>query len=67
MKLIYDTERVAGERLYVETPDGEKIFFPFFKLKFSDGFRNTEINCWPSEKEQTAYAKKQQEKKLVAK
>jgi hypothetical protein len=67
MKLIYDSERVGGERLYVETPDGQKIFFPFYKIKFSDGFRNTGIDCWPSSKAQDAYIKKQQEKRLAEK
>lgn len=67
MKLIYDSEGVGGERLYVETPDGQKIFFPFYKIKFSDGFRNTEISCWPNGKVQAGYIKKQQEKRLAEK
>jgi len=67
MKLIYDNEEVGAKRLCLETPDGQKIFFPFYKIKFSDGFHNTEINRWPNAKEQAAYIKKQQEKRLAEK
>ena len=67
MKLIYDTDGKPGERVYVEKDDGTKHFFPFYKIKVFDGWRVTDLNCYPDAKTQREYFKKHPEKDMTPK
>lgn len=67
MKLIYDTDAPAGEKVFIENADGTKHFFPFYKLKVYDGWRVTNIDCWPDEKLKRKYFAEHPEKDATPK
>lgn len=68
MKVIYDTDGKAGERVYFDDDNtGKRHYFPFYKIKLFDGWRQTELNCWPDAKSQKEYFEKHPEKDATPK
>ena len=67
MKIIYDTDGKAGERVYYDDDAGARHFFPFYKIALDDGWRETNLNCWPIAKERREYFKKNPEKDATPK
>lgn len=67
MKIIYDTEGKDGERVYCDDENGKRHYFPFFRIKLFDGWRQTEMNCWPEAKIQREYFKKNPDKDATPK